>query len=189
MALDKGRSQSDFLRISFTLDFGHSSSPTQAIRRTARIQHAKQAIGPLRPCQKAYRSIKISPYARTEDLFYPNLWLPNERARHGDHGGPARKTGPNPHPMKRCGRSPDLQYLLDPRPGREESHGQARTAGPRRKNEAVIGVTGCMAMAKKDSLFRKLPHVDFVIGTNNITDLGGVLDEVLYTGQPDHQDR
>lgn len=51
----------------------------------------------------------------------------------------------------------------------------------RRKKGALIGVTGCMAMAKKDSLFRKFPHLDFVIGTNNITDLNAVLDEVLYT--------
>jgi len=36
-------------------------------------------------------------------------------------------------------------------------------------------------MAKKDALFRKFPHLDFVVGTNNITDLGTVLDEVLYT--------
>ncbi|MDR2540123.1 MAG: tRNA (N6-isopentenyl adenosine(37)-C2)-methylthiotransferase MiaB [Chlamydiales bacterium] len=47
----------------------------------------------------------------------------------------------------------------------------------------VIGVTGCMAMAKKDSLFHKLPHVDFVLGTNNINDLNEVLDEVLLTGK------
>lgn len=47
----------------------------------------------------------------------------------------------------------------------------------------VIGITGCMAMAKKDSLFRKLPHVDFVLGTNNISDLNEVLDEVLLTGK------
>ena len=47
----------------------------------------------------------------------------------------------------------------------------------------IIGVTGCMAMAKKESLFRKLPHLDFVIGTNNITDLDNVLDEVLTTGR------
>lgn len=53
----------------------------------------------------------------------------------------------------------------------------------RGKKKAVIGVTGCMAMAKKDSLFRKFPHLDFVIGTNNITDLGHVIDEVLYTGR------
>ncbi|MBI2743740.1 MAG: tRNA (N6-isopentenyl adenosine(37)-C2)-methylthiotransferase MiaB [Chlamydiales bacterium] len=48
---------------------------------------------------------------------------------------------------------------------------------------SIIGVTGCMAMAKKESLFRKLPHVDFVIGTNNISDLNSVLDEVIQTGR------
>lgn len=51
----------------------------------------------------------------------------------------------------------------------------------RGKKKAIIGVTGCMAMAKKESLFRKFPHLDFVIGTNNIMDLQTVLDEVLYT--------
>ena len=51
------------------------------------------------------------------------------------------------------------------------------------KKNSVIGVTGCMAMAKKDALFRKFPHLDFVIGTNNITDLSHVIDEVLYTGR------
>ena len=49
------------------------------------------------------------------------------------------------------------------------------------KKNTIIGVTGCMAMAKRESLFRKFPHLDFVVGTNNITDLGTVLDEVLYT--------
>jgi len=48
---------------------------------------------------------------------------------------------------------------------------------------SVIGVTGCMAMAKKERIFRKLPHVDFVVGTNNISDLNAVLDEVLETGK------
>ena len=47
------------------------------------------------------------------------------------------------------------------------------------KKNVVIGVTGCMAQAKKSALFRKFPHLDFVIGTNNITDLGTVIDEVL----------
>lgn len=49
--------------------------------------------------------------------------------------------------------------------------------------KALIGVTGCMANAKKDSLFHKLPHIDFIIGTNNIHDLNTVLDEVLSTGK------
>jgi tRNA-2-methylthio-N6-dimethylallyladenosine synthase len=52
------------------------------------------------------------------------------------------------------------------------------------KKNALVGVTGCMAMAKKDSLFRKFPHLDFVVGTNNITDLGTVIDQVLYTKRP-----
>lgn len=49
--------------------------------------------------------------------------------------------------------------------------------------KSIIGVTGCMAMAKKDRIFSKLPHVDFVLGTNNISDLNLVLDEVLETGK------
>lgn len=48
---------------------------------------------------------------------------------------------------------------------------------------AIIGVTGCMANAKKESIFQKLPHVDFVLGTNNIHHLNDVLDEVLSTGK------
>ncbi|MBP9841736.1 MAG: tRNA (N6-isopentenyl adenosine(37)-C2)-methylthiotransferase MiaB [Simkaniaceae bacterium] len=51
------------------------------------------------------------------------------------------------------------------------------------KQRPIIGVTGCMAMAKKESLFKKLPHINFVVGTNNITDLNVVLDEVLSTGR------
>ncbi len=51
------------------------------------------------------------------------------------------------------------------------------------KRHSLIGVTGCMAMAKKERIFRKLPNVDFVLGTNNISDLNAVLDEVLETGK------
>ncbi len=59
--------------------------------------------------------------------------------------------------------------------------GKLGRLGRAQKRHAIIGVTGCMAMAKKNSLFRKFPHLDFVVGTNNITDLGTVIDEVLYT--------
>ena len=48
----------------------------------------------------------------------------------------------------------------------------------RKKKRAIIGITGCMANAKKNKLFEKLPHIDFVIGTNNIHDLDAVLDSV-----------
>jgi len=53
----------------------------------------------------------------------------------------------------------------------------------RKKKKQLIGITGCMAMAKKDTLFKKLPNVDFVIGTNNITDLDTVLSNLLETGK------
>ncbi|MCH9609570.1 MAG: tRNA-2-methylthio-N(6)-dimethylallyladenosine synthase [Chlamydiales bacterium] len=61
--------------------------------------------------------------------------------------------------------------------------GKLGQIGRKEKRGRVIGVTGCMANAKKESLFRKLPHVDFVLGTNNIHDLDNVLDEVLLTKQ------
>jgi tRNA-2-methylthio-N6-dimethylallyladenosine synthase len=59
--------------------------------------------------------------------------------------------------------------------------GKLNLLGKNRQNRALIGVTGCMANAKKDSLFQKLPHIDFVLGTNNIHELNLVLDEVLAT--------
>lgn len=61
--------------------------------------------------------------------------------------------------------------------------GKLGQLGCTRQSKAIIGVTGCMANAKKDSLFQKLPHIDFVLGTNNIHDLNHVLDEVLATGK------
>lgn len=60
--------------------------------------------------------------------------------------------------------------------------GKLGQLGRQKKRGRIIGVTGCMANAKKESLFQKLPHVDFVLGTNNIHDLTHVLDEVLHTG-------
>lgn len=61
--------------------------------------------------------------------------------------------------------------------------GKLGLLGHTKKRNAIIGVTGCMANAKKDSLFRKLPHINFVLGTNNIHELDSVLDEVLTTGK------
>lgn len=61
--------------------------------------------------------------------------------------------------------------------------GKLSQLGKVKDRRTVIGVTGCMANAKKESLFRKLPHIDFILGTNNIGDLNTVLDEVLETGR------
>jgi tRNA-2-methylthio-N6-dimethylallyladenosine synthase len=61
--------------------------------------------------------------------------------------------------------------------------GKLGKLGSTQQTNAIIGVTGCMANAKKDSLFRKLPHIDFVLGTNNIHELNAVLDEVMASGK------
>lgn len=57
--------------------------------------------------------------------------------------------------------------------------GKLGRLGRHPRPNTIVGVTGCMANAKKDSLFQKLPHLDFVLGTNNIHDLNNVLDEVV----------
>ncbi len=62
--------------------------------------------------------------------------------------------------------------------------GKLGILGKTSQRNAVIGVTGCMANAKKETLFRKLPHVDFVLGTNNLHDLNAVLDTVTTTSKP-----
>ncbi len=49
----------------------------------------------------------------------------------------------------------------------------------RRKKRAIIGITGCMAMAKKENLLKKFPYIDFILGTNNISDLSSVLNEII----------
>ena len=61
--------------------------------------------------------------------------------------------------------------------------GKIGILGRRKRKKAIIGVTGCMANAKKDGLFQKLSHIDFVLGTNNIHDLNYVLDEVLINNK------
>ncbi len=48
----------------------------------------------------------------------------------------------------------------------------------RSKKKRIIGIAGCMAIAKKERLFQKFPQLDFVIGPNNIADLDTILDEL-----------
>lgn len=61
--------------------------------------------------------------------------------------------------------------------------GKLGQLGRAKIKKQIIGVTGCMAMAKKDSLVKKLPHIDFVLGTNNIHDLNHVLDEICSSNK------
>lgn len=54
-----------------------------------------------------------------------------------------------------------------------------------KKREKIIGITGCMGTAKKESLFKKLPHIDFVLGPNDLHKLNEVLDQAIAKkGQP-----
>lgn len=59
--------------------------------------------------------------------------------------------------------------------------GKVGLLAQRKRSSQIIGITGCMANAKQHSLIRKLPHVDFVLGTANIHELNTVLDEVIDT--------
>ncbi len=61
--------------------------------------------------------------------------------------------------------------------------GKLGQLGKSKTKKPIIGVTGCMAVAKKEAIFKKLPHVDFVLGTNNIADLNEVLNDVIHTGK------
>lgn len=42
----------------------------------------------------------------------------------------------------------------------------------------ILGITGCMSQKEGDNIFKKAPHVDFVLGTNKMKDLPEVLEEV-----------
>ncbi len=48
----------------------------------------------------------------------------------------------------------------------------------RGKKKKIIGIAGCIAMAKKEIILKKFPHVDFLIGTNNISDLNKILNNI-----------
>lgn len=61
--------------------------------------------------------------------------------------------------------------------------GKLGQLGRHLQHRPIIGVTGCMANAKKETLFQKVPHIDFVLGTNNIHDLNNILDDVISTGK------
>lgn len=42
----------------------------------------------------------------------------------------------------------------------------------------IIGVTGCLAQKDRDKLFKKAPHIDLVLGTHNIHELGDIIGEI-----------
>lgn len=44
--------------------------------------------------------------------------------------------------------------------------------------DLIIGIAGCMAQKDGDALFERAPHVDFVMGTNQVHELAKVIEEV-----------
>ncbi len=43
--------------------------------------------------------------------------------------------------------------------------------------EMIVGVAGCMAQARADEIHRRAPHVDFVLGTGDLSALAGLVEE------------
>lgn len=54
----------------------------------------------------------------------------------------------------------------------------------RQRPGMVIGVTGCMAQKEGDSILKKLPHADLVVGTRDLFKIDSLVKEVRETGQP-----
>lgn len=48
-----------------------------------------------------------------------------------------------------------------------------------RKPHMVIGVCGCMAQLRAEEIRQRAPHVDMVVGTAHVAQVGALLDEVL----------
>ncbi len=51
----------------------------------------------------------------------------------------------------------------------------------RLKPEMVLGVCGCMAQLRADEIRRRAPHVDFVVGTGQVSLIPGLVEEALTT--------
>ncbi len=51
----------------------------------------------------------------------------------------------------------------------------------RGKREMILGVCGCMAQARADEIRRRAPHVDFVLGTGDLAQLPGLVEQAAQT--------
>jgi len=51
----------------------------------------------------------------------------------------------------------------------------------RAKPDLIVGVCGCMAQARADEIRRRAPHVDFVLGTGDISQVAGLVEEAAQT--------
>lgn len=51
----------------------------------------------------------------------------------------------------------------------------------KKSGERVLGVCGCMAQIRADEIRRRAPHVDFVLGTGDVSLVAGLVEEALQT--------
>lgn len=51
----------------------------------------------------------------------------------------------------------------------------------KRRPEMIIGVAGCMAQLRSTEIRQRNPHVDFVVGTAQVSTIPGLVEEVLQT--------
>lgn len=49
----------------------------------------------------------------------------------------------------------------------------------RQNPELIFGITGCMAQKEGESLIRRAPHIDFVLGTNKVHELLSTVERIL----------
>ncbi|AIE87432.1 tRNA (N6-isopentenyl adenosine(37)-C2)-methylthiotransferase MiaB [Fimbriimonas ginsengisoli] len=49
------------------------------------------------------------------------------------------------------------------------------------RRDTIIGVCGCMAQARADEIRRRAPHVDFVLGTGDLGQLPGLVEQAAQT--------
>jgi tRNA-2-methylthio-N6-dimethylallyladenosine synthase len=49
------------------------------------------------------------------------------------------------------------------------------------RKDLIIGVCGCMAQARAEEIKRRAPHVDFVLGTGDLGQLAGLVEEAAQT--------
>jgi tRNA-2-methylthio-N6-dimethylallyladenosine synthase len=56
-----------------------------------------------------------------------------------------------------------------------------------KKKDLIIGVAGCVAQQEKETLLRRVPHLDIVVGTQNIHKLPQMVRDVQLAGRRDVQ--
>jgi len=53
----------------------------------------------------------------------------------------------------------------------------------RNKSKLIIGIGGCMAQQEGETFLRRFPHIDFVVGTKEISRIGELLDDLEVYGR------